>query len=71
VRSLYKEDFFFYEKILVVIPESGKVMVQQQVDGLKPIAGKLEMAFPKFLETVAQDELARRAQERMIQEGFR
>jgi len=66
-----KGDLLYYEKIFAIIPGDGKVMVQQQINDLKPIASKLETAFPRLLEDMAQNELGRRTEERMKQEGFR
>ena len=66
-----KGDFFYFKKIYEMIPEDGKAVVKQQINDLKPVASKLEAAFPKFSQDAAQDELERRAEERMKQEGFR
>ncbi|MCL2855749.1 MAG: hypothetical protein FWE21_09065 [Defluviitaleaceae bacterium] len=66
-----KEDSFYFEKLYAIFPDDRKEMIIQQASGLNPITSKLETAFPKFLEVVAQNELERRAEERMRQEGFR
>ena len=71
IYEMVKEEVLYLEKVLAIIPEDGKVSVKQAIDRLSPITSKLEIAFPKFLEAVAQNELGRRAEERMQQEGFR